>query len=164
MSISHSLLSELKHEAESTKNLLAVVPLEKGDWKPHEKSMSLSTLTIHVAELFAWIADVVQETELDFANYQHPPKINTTEELLNYFNNAVQKSENALQNIDDAHFFENWTLRKGDQVFFALPRVAAIRSFVLNHIYHHRGQLTVYLRLLDVKLPGIYGPSADSVM
>lgn len=162
MSIKTGLLGELKYEIEGTRKLLAVVPIEKSDWKPHTKSMDLGNLTAHTVELFLWIAAVIEEKELDFANYQHPPKIQNTEELLAYFDKAIQKSEAALQGAEDSIFMENWTLRNGEHIIFTLPKIAAIRTFVLNHLYHHRGQLTVYLRLLDVKLPGLYGPSADS--
>lgn len=164
MSIKTGFLAELEHEAISTRSLLAVVPLDKSDWKPHTKSMDLGSLTSHTAELFSWIDLIINTNELDFSSsYQAPPKFTNTEEFLAHFDKMIEKSKTALTNADDAIFHENWTLRVGDKILFTLPKVAAIRTFTLNHLYHHRGQLTVYLRLLDIKLPGIYGPSADSV-
>jgi len=164
MSIKTGFLAELEHEVASTRKLLEVVPLDKSDWKPHVKSMDLGSLTAHTVELFAWIDLIMNTNELDFASsYQNPPKFSNTEAFLAYFDKHIAKSKAALENTDDAVFQENWTLRNGKYIIFTLPKIAALRTFTLNHLYHHRGQLTVYLRLLDVKLPGIYGPSADSV-
>ncbi len=162
MSIAQKFLQELKQEAESTRKLLERVPLEKGDWKPHEKSMPLNRLAGHVAENFEWIADTINSDELDFAKIPFEPFMpKTTEELMKFFNESKSKAEKALASCSDEEMMKNWTMRNGEEIYFSMPRVAVIRCFCINHMIHHRGQLTVYLRFLNVPLPGIYGPSAD---
>ena len=165
MTIAQSFLEELKQEAVSTKKLLERVPLEKGDWKPHEKSMALARLASHVAENSKWIAMAIETVELDLSKYPYEPFIpKNTEELINFFEEQEKKAEKVLLNCSDEEMMKNWTMRSKDQEYFTVPKIAMIRNFCINHTIHHRGQLTVYLRLLNVPLPGIYGPTADEDM
>lgn len=162
MSIGKTLLEEVLQEAASTRKLLAVVPLDKGDFKPHEKSMSLKRLATHVAEITGWWKECLLQDVLDFAVGDYKPKeINTTEDLLAMHDDLVAKATKILTEVSDEEFAKPWTMKNGDHIFFTMPKAQVTRSWCLNHLYHHRGQLTVYLRLLDVKLPGMYGPTAD---
>ncbi len=162
MKISEAFIGELQHEAESTRKLLERVPLDKPDWTPHEKSMKLGNLANHVAELPGWVSVSLDQDELDFATFEYKPQIpKTTEELLKKFDDNLAKAMNSLNNASNEKFSESWTMRNGEKIFMTLPKAAVLRSFSLNHLYHHRAQLGVYLRLLDVPLPGIYGPTAD---
>lgn len=157
------LISELKHEAISTRKMLERLPVEKADWKPHEKSMSLATLALHIADIPSFVSLIVGRDELDFTSGDYAVS------LVSDFDKAVQifdeRLENAvadLEKIQDEEFLkQDWTLRSGDHVIFTLPRLVALRTLAFSHLIHHRGQLSVYLRLLDIPVPGIYGPSAD---
>lgn len=162
MSTNQAFLAELKQEAANTKKLLQAVPMEKASWKPHEKSMILKDLSVHVAEIFTWIHDVLDFPELDFATYtQQERKIETTEDLVNFLETNVSEGIQTLENTTESVFNENWTMRNGEIIYFTMPKNQVIRTWVFNHLYHHRGQLTVYLRLLEVKVPGMFGPTAD---
>lgn len=162
MTIGQMLLMEFQHEAASTRKLLERVPLDKSDYKPHEKSMSLGRLANHVAEIAGWWKECLTDDELDFAKGDFTPKdLNTTEELLAKFDDLVKKAEKILTEVQDAEFQKPWTMRQGEQIFFTMPKGAVVRTWCLSHWFHHRGQLTVYLRMLNVPLPGIYGPTAD---
>lgn len=161
MSISETLLPELDHEMATTRRVLERVPIaEKGDWKPHEKSMTLSRLANHVAELPGWLTVTLTSESLDLAGYASPSHA-TNEELLASFDALVSAGRAALAAASDEDLFVPWALGMGGQEFFKIPRVAVLRTWVFNHIVHHRGQLTVYLRELGVPVPSIYGPSAD---
>lgn len=158
-----ALIAELKQEATSTRLVLKAVPMDNAKWKPHEKSMPIKSLAIHIAELFSWISDIVNKPELDFATFVYKPvELTTSEELLTYFDSVVADNIKLLETIDDAVLNENWTMRNGDQIYFTIPKIDAIRTWSFNHLYHHRGQMTVYLRLLNIPVPSVYGPSADS--
>ncbi|MDB5227102.1 MAG: hypothetical protein JWN78_1295 [Bacteroidota bacterium] len=163
--INFGLLREYKHECESTRKLLASVPFDHPDWKPHEKSMTLSQLAIHIADLPNWVAITLERDGLDWAKEPYKPKVATsTEELLKIHDDAVESAIKSLSVATDEKFMENWTMRNGDKVYFTMPKIACLRASAFNHIYHHRGQLTVYLRLLNVPVPGMYGPTADFEM
>ncbi len=163
MSISQMMLAELNHEAANTRKMLEVVPEDKLDWQPHEKSMTLSRLTGHIAEMPGWAPLMVGKDVLDFADSNFEPvQPKTLEELLAHHDQSVTTFNDALGGTDDATLMKEWTMRNGDQVFFSMPCAAAIRGFILNHIVHHRGQLSVYLRHLDVPLPQVFGPTADN--
>ncbi len=124
--------------------------------------MTMGVLAKHVAEMTGWIAVTINQDELDFAKEEYTPKlISTTAELLELFDEETRKAVAVLEGATDENLMQNWTLRNGDQVYFTMPRIQAIRGMVMNHIVHHRGQLSVYMRLKDVPLPAIYGPSAD---
>jgi len=159
------MLMELQHEAANTKKMLERVPFDKADWKPHEKSMTLQRLATHVAELPGWIETTLNSHELDWANFDYKPNIaTTTEELLAIHEANYNKAKAALEAATPESIMEMWTMRRAEHVIFSLPKAAVVRDFSMNHLYHHRGQLSLYLRLLDVPLPGMYGPSADEKM
>ena len=157
-----AFLAELDNEAKTTRACLERVPLDKYEWKPHEKSMSMGRLAVHCAEMFGWTKETLTQDGLDFETMDMTPfEPKTTEELLAFFDDHIEKAKAILGNTSDETMFTDWTMRNGEQVYMTMPKVAVMRSFVLNHIIHHRGQLTVYLRLNDVPVPSIYGPSAD---
>lgn len=162
MSLSGAFTAELKHEAVVTRKMLERVPLSEFDWKPHEKSMTLGGLAAHVAEMTGWITETVNKDELDFAKMDYKPmRPATNEELLEYFDGEISKAMEALSGASDVHLMQPWTLRNGETIYFTMPRVQVLRGMCMNHIVHHRGQLSVYLRMKDVPIPSIYGPSAD---
>jgi uncharacterized damage-inducible protein DinB len=163
--ISESLIAELKQEAISTRKMLELVPLEKSDWKPHEKSMSIGRLTSHVAELPTWISYTADQDELDFKKIDYKPFVpESNSDLLSFFDKNVKNAVKSLENCSNEDMRKNWTLRSGEQIYFTMPRVSVMRSMNMNHLVHHRGQLSVYLRLLNIALPGVYGPTADNPM
>lgn len=162
MAIKDAFIAELKQEAASTRKLLERVPMDKPDWAPHAKSMKLGNLANHVAELPGWTMVTLDQDELDFAKFEYKPVIpKTADELVKKFDDQVAKAVECLNRTSDETFMQNWTMRQGEQIFFTLPKAAVLRSFTFNHSYHHRAQLGVYLRLLDIPIPGIYGPTAD---
>jgi uncharacterized damage-inducible protein DinB len=160
--IATALIAEMEHEAAVTRTCLERVPTEKFDWKPHEKSMPFGRLASHIAEMFGWTPSTMDLAELDFSKMDYKPfEPKTTDDLLEFFDKHVAEAITTLKNSPDERFMENWTMRNGEQVYFTMPKIAVMRSFVMNHIVHHRGQLSVYLRLNDIAVPSIYGPSAD---
>jgi len=165
MGFNESFIAELQQEAVSTKKLLERVPLEKSDWKPHEKSMALGRLAFHVAELPGWASVTLDQDGIDFAKSEYKPTTSgTTADLLKCLDDNLAKAMKSLKDAPDSRFMENWTMKNGEITYFTLPKIAVLRSFSYNHWYHHRAQLGVYLRLLDVPLPGMYGPTADEQM
>lgn len=163
--INQSWLIELKNEGSSTRKMLAAVPMDKADWKPHAKSMSLQRLAVHVAESLEWTNYIIDFPELDFATHKKAPFLpQSSADLLSFFEEKLLSATACLQNATDEALMADWTLRSGEQVHFTMPRMAVLRTFVFNHIVHHRAQLSVYLRLLDVPVPGMYGPTADAAM
>lgn len=157
-----AFLAEMDNEAKVARECLARVPADKFDWKPHEKSMTMGRLAVHVAEMFGWTKETLKQDVLDFATAEFKPfEPSTTQDLLAFFDDHVAKAKAILAETSDETFFTEWTMRNGEQVYFTMPKVAVMRSFVMNHIIHHRGQLSVYLRLNDIPVPSIYGPSAD---
>ncbi len=164
MSYKHGLIAELQMEAISTRKMLERVPTDKNDWKPHEKSMNLGRLSTHVAELPGWIAMTMGTDELDLSKMEYKPVMaKSTEELVAKLDDNVNKAVAALENSNDEDFEKIWTLRNGDHVIFTLPKKVVLRSMAYSHYYHHRGQLSVYLRLLEIPVPGMYGPSFDEM-
>lgn len=162
--LNQSLIPEFKHEAASTRKMLEQVPSGKWDWKPHEKSMTLGRLAAHVANIPDYMTVTLTTDELDFAKGDYkPPVATSTEDLVQVFESCYEKALQTLENTSDEALLQNWTLKYGGHTIFTMPRVASLRSFVLNHLIHHRGQLSVYLRLLNVPVPGMYGPSADEM-
>jgi uncharacterized damage-inducible protein DinB len=163
MSLGQQLWSELQHEAANTRKLLAAVPFDKADFKPHEKSMSLKQLAAHVAEITGWWKECLVQDELDFAKDGGERKqYQSTQDILDWYDVLVANAKTIIENATDEDFAKPWTMRNGDQIFFTMPKAAVVRTWCLNHLYHHRGQLTVYLRLLNVPVPGMYGPTADN--
>jgi uncharacterized damage-inducible protein DinB len=148
-------------EGNTTRKMLAIVPVDKFDWKPHPKSMSIRQLTAHIAELPGWAGMVLHTDELDFAKMDYKPThFDTTAQLMDVFEKTLADGIQQLANGDESTLQQPWTLRNGEQVYSIEPKADVIRmSF--SQVIHHRAQLGVYLRLLDIPIPGSYGPSAD---
>jgi len=165
MTIAATLLPEFDQEMANTRRMLERVPDGKNDWKPHEKSMPLGRLATHLGELPQWATNAVTLDELDIAPPDAGPFVPTileqTSEILELFDKNVAESRGRIAGADDATMMKGWTFKVGGQAAFTMPKIVVIRSFVMNHMLHHRGQLSVYLRLLGQRLPAIYGPSAD---
>jgi uncharacterized damage-inducible protein DinB len=159
MSIGESFLPEFDMEMATTRKLLERVPADKGPWKPHPKSFALGHLAQLVAGMPGWLVNILQETALDLGSAK-PYTFEPTEKLLAEFDKNVRESRVALAGVKDADLQVKWSLKHGDKVLFSMPRIAVTRQ-TINHLVHHRGQLSVYLRLLDVPVPSIYGPTAD---
>ena len=162
MNLNQTFISEIKYEAATSRKILERIPAKKFDWKPHEKSMSFGRLAVHIPEMFDYIPLIINKPEIDFAVEDYNAvKPETTDEMLAYFDECIGRANKALENASDETFFENWAMKDGDTVYFTMPKIQCIRAFCLNHIYHHRGQLSVYLRMNDIPVPSVYGPSAD---
>ncbi len=161
--ISAALIAEFEQEAQTTRKCLERIPEEKFDYKPHEKSMSFIRLAVHIAEMSDWVKETVEKDELDFSTIEYKPfEPKTTGELVEYFDKHLAEAIEALQNVSSEEvFMQNWKLRNGEQIYFEMPKIQVLRGMVFNHIFHHRGQLSVYLRLNDIPVPALYGPSAD---
>jgi len=163
MSRIQTFLKELDHEVETTRKMLSRVPNDKYDWKPHEKSMDIRRLTAHIADLPGWVMMALTSDELDFANSSwKEEKIDNTTQLVDYLNRSYESGKEALENAKDETLDENWTLRNGEEIYSVTSKAEVIRMS-LSQIIHHRAQLGVFLRLLDVPIPGSYGPSADDM-
>lgn len=165
MPISQALLPEFDHEMANTRKALERVPEDKFGWKPHEKSMTLGRLATHVAELAGWVPTTLERESLDLAPpgapaYQ-PQTAGSRAELLESFDKNVAAARAVIGGAADAQWMVPWTLLVGGKTMFSMPRIAVLRGMVMNHMIHHRGQLAVYLRLNDVPVPALYGPSAD---
>ena len=161
MPIVDGLLPQFDHEMTITRRVLERAPENRFDWTPHSKSFSLGALAAHVANLPAWGADALTTTEYDVATSQPPTAPASASALLTTFDDNVAATRSALVGKTDEELLVMWTLTRGGKTLFSMPRVSVLRGFVLSHLIHHRGQLSVYLRLLDVPIPSIYGPSAD---
>ncbi len=162
MSLITSLIGEIKHESALTRKILERVPLDKKDWRPHEKSMTLGRLATHIAENLRWASEILSANEFDFAVKGFTAHTaGSSEELLSIHDRHLQAALELLAKHQDEDLSAPWTIRRGEAVFGTMPKKVAIRGYALNHVIHHRGQLSVYLRLLDVPVPGLYGPSAD---
>jgi len=156
---------EFAQEGANTRKVLERVPEEHFDWKPHEKSMSLALLATHVAQIPEWGVAILEQDELVINIEEYVPHVASTHtELMDLFDKNVAAMSESMQGLPDDKAVQPWRLKVGDEVKLELPRVFVIRGMVLNHILHHRGQLSVYLRMRDVPLPAIYGPSADESM
>ncbi|MBO9562417.1 MAG: DinB family protein [Niastella sp.] len=163
MSLIQSLLKEMNQEAETTRKMLSRVPDDKYDWQPHEKSMNIRRLATHIAELPSWVSMALNTSGLDFAqNPYSVPTINNTKDLMVYFEQSLLEGRSRLEQATDDEMEGNWTLRNGDQVY-SVNRKADVIRMSYSQVVHHRAQLGVYLRLLNVPIPGSYGPSADEM-
>lgn len=165
MKISESLLPEFDQEMANTRKVLMRVPPAKFSWKPHPKSYEMGALAAHIANMADWGGLTLQTDSFDYAPPGAPPyqapKFSSTEELLAAFDKSVANARSALAAADDSQMLAPWNLMAGGKTIMTMPRVAVIRSFVMNHTIHHRAQLGVYLRLNDIPVPALYGPSAD---
>jgi uncharacterized damage-inducible protein DinB len=161
MTFIESFQKELEREAITTRKMLERVPNDKFGWKPHEKSMTLQQLATHVAEIPTWLNLVLSTSEVDFSDNSWQPKnIADTESLMAFFENSLVDGRTALSNANDEQLKDKWTMRSGDQIFASDPKDEVLRGCFCQ-VVHHRAQLGVYLRLLEVPIPGSYGPSAD---
>jgi uncharacterized damage-inducible protein DinB len=161
--IKEGLLAEYDHELATTRRLLERLPddPDRLAWKPHPKSMSLGGLATHIANLPTWGESILNASSFDLAGL--PPNLGAKTargEILSFFDANTKRTRASLDRTD-AEYLDRWTLKRGGQEMFSLPKIAAFRNFVLHHIIHHRGQLSVYLRLNDIPLPSMYGPTAD---
>ena len=161
MSMSQAFLQEFDTEAKTTRRVLERVPADKFAWKPHPKSMSLGELAMHTAMVPGFICGWACEEETKLGGGDKPPVATSTAEIVAAHDKSVAKYKEVLGQLGDSGLTKSWKASAGGQTLFEMPKAALIRSIALNHWYHHRGQLSVYLRLLDVPVPSIYGPSAD---
>jgi uncharacterized damage-inducible protein DinB len=166
MSIAQSLLPEFDHEMAATRRYLELTPAKATDWKPHPKSMALGALAIHLVEVPEWALVTLKQPEFDVAPPGGPGYVptpfTTVSALLAKFDEVTAQVRPAIESTSDADFMLPWTFKAGGAVIFTMPRIAVYRSFIMNHLVHHRGQFTVYLRLQNVPLIELYGPTADS--
>jgi uncharacterized damage-inducible protein DinB len=160
MRIADSILMELNQEAQTTKRVLDRIPNDKLAWKPHPKSFSLGQLALHIASAPSSIAAAVVPDTMEVPNFSRPEP-QSRQEILDAFSRSLESAKDTLKKMDDAQLMSAWSLTRNGKVLMSVPKIGFIRSIMMNHIYHHRGQLSVYLRLLDVPVPSIYGPSAD---
>ena len=163
MAFKEALLAEFDHEIGSTRRLLERVPDAHLGWKPHEKSYSLGDLSAHIANLTTWMNRILDSTDLDLATVAdaRPTSPASRDEVLQRLDANAKSARATLADQTDASLVAAWTLKNGGREMFTMPRASVLRSFVFNHLIHHRGQLTVYLRLQNVPLPSLYGPTAD---
>jgi len=161
MALIDGLLQELEQEAKTTRRVLQRVPDGKLTWRPHPKARTLGELALHVATVPGNVAELFASPSPAQVPQFADPTLASASDLLPALEQSIAKANSALGGMDDATVSATWRLMQGDREIFALPRVALLRSIMLNHWYHHRGQLSVYLRELDVAIPSIYGPSAD---
>ena len=165
MNQNEQFIAEMEAEAKNTRKMLERVPVDKLTWQPHEKSMMLGRLASHVAELPSWITMTINTDEFDLAKMDYKPlQYTTNEELLAHFEQNQAAAIHALQTSTEEDLMKPWTLRRGDHVMMTMPKAAVIRNWALSHQVHHRGQLSVYLRMLDIPVPGMYGPSKDDTL
>lgn len=163
MNIIPLLQKEMEQEAAITRKMLKLVPEDKFDWKPHEKSMSMKSLSIHIAELPSWVSMALTTTGLDFSTMDYTPTpVENNENLLQVFEKSLTSGKEALTNATEEDLLPEWTMRNGEQVITVMSKYEVIRH-AFAQTTHHRAQLGVYLRLLDIPIPGSYGPSADEM-
>jgi len=161
MAIKDGMLQELEQEAQTTRRVLERVPEDQLGWRPHEKARTLGELAMHVAIVPGAVAELIGSPSPAQVPVFADPVPNSASELIPALDESIAKAKKIVGSMDDAVLMAPWRMMQGERELFAVPRVALLRSIMLNHWYHHRGQLTVYLRELDVSIPSIYGPSAD---
>jgi uncharacterized damage-inducible protein DinB len=164
MALKDALLPEYDHEMGTTRRLLERVPEADLGWKPHAKSFSLGQLAAHIANIPTWVTSIVGLEVFDLATLDNESRGKQPESvaaILKTFDENTKKARATIDEQTDPALFARWMLKQGDQEIFTMPKIAVLRSFIMNHMIHHRGQLSVYLRLRDVPLPAIYGPTAD---
>jgi uncharacterized damage-inducible protein DinB len=165
MAIRDSFLPEFEHEMATTRKTLERVPEDKTTWKPHDTSMAMGRLAGHIAEMTGFAAATFQGDSFDFAppggTPTQPTVMTSRKQLLEIFDKNVASAHAAISKASDEDLQKTWTLLNGGKTFFSMPRIAVLRGMILNHVIHHRGQLSVYLRMNQVPVPSIYGPSGD---
>jgi uncharacterized damage-inducible protein DinB len=161
MALVDALLPEFDHEMATTRRVLERVPEDKFDWKPHAKSMTLGGLATHVATIVWWGDVTLSKPDIDLEGQPPTKAAASRAELLALFDKNLASTRAALAGKTDAELMAPWSLKQGKQTFFTMPKAAVWRGFVMNHLVHHRAQLGVYLRMNDVPVPAMYGPSAD---
>ncbi|HXY79091.1 MAG TPA: DinB family protein [Candidatus Bathyarchaeia archaeon] len=165
MALRDALLPEFEYEMATTRKTLERVPEDKVNWKPHDTSMPMGRLAGHIAEMAGFVANTFQGDSFDFAPPGAPPMqptvMTSRKQLLEIFDKNVASAKAAISKASDEELYKTWTLLNGGKTFFAMPRIQVLRSMILNHVIHHRGQLSVYLRMNQVPVPSIYGPSGD---
>lgn len=163
-----SLLAEFEHEAENTRKLLNAIPDSALDYKPSEKNWTTGQLASHIAEVYNWFQPTLHENVMDMAAYKYDKgDISKASNIVAKFEENLKNARHALETATDESMFENWKMVAGSEdnvIFPEMPRVQVSRSFLFNHLYHHRGELVVYLRATGNKVPGLYGPTADGNM
>ena len=163
--LNKALIAEFSHESSQTKRMLEKVPFEQPSWKPHDKSMNLIHLASHIAHIPKWISVILSGDQFDFLTDRLSREdAQSHEALMQIYQESFEGAVKSLEGASEEYLKGMWTFRAGERVIFSLPRVAALRTLAMNHLIHHRGQLSVYLRLLEVPVPGMYGPSADEAM
>jgi uncharacterized damage-inducible protein DinB len=160
MRLVDSILMELEQEAQTTKRVLDRIPDNKLAWRPHPKSFSLGQLALHIASAPGNVAAIAAQDTVEAPNFAQA-EAKSRQEVLDAFSKSIASAKDTLKNMDDARLAAPWTLTRNGKVVMSVPRIGFLRSVLMNHVYHHRGQLSVYLRMLDVPVPSIYGPSAD---
>jgi uncharacterized damage-inducible protein DinB len=165
MGLSESLLPEFDNEMANTRKTLERVPYDKFDWKPHPKSTAMGGLATHLSNIPTWVGYTIDQDSLDLAPGGKPlppaDPIKSEAELLAAFDDNVVKARSAIAGVSDEELFKPWSLMSNGNTLLTMPKIAVLRGFVMNHLIHHRAQLGVYLRLNDIPVPSIYGPSAD---
>jgi uncharacterized damage-inducible protein DinB len=161
MPLVDALLPEFDHEMTTTRKVLERVPEDRFTWKPHARSFSLGELATHVANLPTWGIEALTKSEIDIGGGQRVAAHASKADLIATFDRNVAATRAALTGKTDAELLAIWSLKRGGKTIFSMPKTAVLRTFVLSHLIHHRGQLCLYLRLLDVPVPSVYGPSAD---
>ncbi|MFC4162186.1 DinB family protein [Epilithonimonas zeae] len=161
--IKQTLLGEFLHEADSTRKLLKAIPDSALDWKPSEKNWTTAQLASHIAEVYNWYESTFNQDVLDMGSYQYDKgDISKAENIIAKFEENVANAQKAIENSDEANYMNEWKmLAGGKEIFPPMPKIQVIRGFLYNHLYHHRGELIVYLRATGNNVPGLYGPTAD---
>ena len=161
MAFNDALLPEFDHEMATTRKTLERVPEDKLGWKPHPKSSSLGQLSSHIVNMLGWAKVTVEQDSFDMSTNPQPPEYKSRKELLENFDKNVTEARASIAKANDDQLRKPWSLMQGSRAIFTQPRIALLRGFIMNHLIHHRAQLGVYLRLNDVPVPSMYGPSAD---
>jgi uncharacterized damage-inducible protein DinB len=165
MNLIDPILAELAHEGATTRRLLERLPQDRLGWQPHLKSMTLGRLATHIAEIPGWVGSIVEKDEFDLgASGYVPPTLGSVAEIIAMFDKSVAMATETLKRQSNDRLLAKWQLKKNGKLVVEMPRLGMVRSFLMNHLIHHRGQLSVYLRLQNVPLPSIYGPTADEPM
>ena len=161
MTTTDRLTAELIQESATTRRVLERVPADKLAWRPHPTSMPLGELALHVAQIPGGVAEFCRESPREVPDFENRPQASSLQEILTAHENSVSAARAQLADWSDDDLSEEWRMTRGEQTVLSLPRIEMVRSVMFNHLYHHRGELVVYLRLLDVPIPSVYGPSAD---